>query len=346
VIRQICLSCYKTVELPDDTAGKDAPCPNCGKAISVPAKYSAGVAEGGGLSSAPAAAPAPTVPTTASPGLKPGVPPMSDPSAPPGLRAETSSPPPPLAPTAEGGATHGFGVALDPRWLDWVPAACVVLAFFLSFFPWAEMKLGGYTVMTQNGWGALFGSVGDPVLPGGEEWKKLEKGLSGTAEEERYKAAVLRGDLLLLPYLLLLAVMVLLFAAERVIRDPAAFPATARLTFLPPLWKWRLVLLGGLAALALLLLWLQAFQGLGLQKAIDSYARFEVKERLAGTLTETEKREAWVKAGQEANKYPVQQSFWLNLLLTLHAVAVVAVAGRFWLAGREAKPLPRLDVKW
>jgi hypothetical protein len=271
---------------------------------------------------------------------------MSDPSAPPGLKTETLPPPPPPAPPAAG-PTRGFGLALDPKWLDWVPVGCALLAFVLTFFPWAEMKLGGYTVMTQNGWEAVFAGKGD-FTPAGEDWKKLDAGLAGKAEDERYKAAVLKGDwLVLLPYLLLVILLVLVAAAERVIRDPAAFPLTAKMTFLPPLWKWRLVVLGGLAVLTFLLLWFQAFQGFGLQRSLDTFAQADFKEKLADKPTDAEKRELWIKIGQTAGLFPVKQTSWLTLLLVLHATAVVALAGRFWLSGREAgKPLPRLDVKW
>ncbi len=349
MIRQICLSCYKTVELPDDTAGREAPCPSCGKAISVPAKYTAGVAEGGGLSAGTSPPPVPFTPPTPpapSPGPKPGASPMSDPSVPPGLKAETLPPPPPPA----DGPNRGVGFAFDPRWLDWVPVACVLLAFVLTFFPWAEMKLGGYTVMSQNGWEAMFAGKGD-YTPAGDEWKKLDAGLAGKAEDDKSKAAVLKSDwLFLLPYLLLLVLLVLLLAAERVVRDPAVFPPTSSMTFLPPLWKWRLVVFGGLAVLAFLILWFQAFSGFSLQRAVSSFAYYEYNQELAkgptAGPTDSQKRELAIQGGQTAGRFAVHQTLWLNLLLVLHAMAVVALAARFWLAGRENKPLPRLEMKW
>lgn len=269
---------------------------------------------------------------------------MSDPLAPPGLKTETLPPPPPPFPTD--GSARGFGFAFDPKWLDWVPAGCLLLAFVLTFFPWSEMKLGGYTVMTQNGWEAMYAGKGDNT-PSGDEWKKLDAGLAGKAEDDKYKAAALRSDwLLLLPYLLLLTLLVLLAAAERVVRDPATFPATAGLTFLPPLWKWRLVVIGGLAVLTFLILWFQAFSGFSLQRAISSFAYFEYNQELAKGPTDSQKRELAIQGGQTAGRYAVHQTIWLNLLLVLHAVAVVALAARFWIDSRGAKPLPRLDVRW
>lgn len=267
----------------------------------------------------------------------------SDPSAPPGLKTESLPPSPP--PPADG-LTRGFGFAVSPVWLDWVPVACVLLAFFLTFFPWVEMKLGGYTVMGQNGWGTLFASVGDPTVPKTAEWEKLDKGLAGVGEDDRYKAATLRSDWLILFYLLLLILLVVLFAAERVVRDPATFPATASMTFLPPLWKWRLVAFGGLAVLTFLILWVQAFQGFGLQKSINSFAYYEYNLKQAELSTNTARRDLAISGGQTAGQYAVHQTLWLNLLLVLHAAAVVALAGRFWLDSRGAKPLPRLDARW
>ena len=43
-MRLICPHCMSGVTVPDDTAGKDATCPNCGKSFPTPARYSAAVA--------------------------------------------------------------------------------------------------------------------------------------------------------------------------------------------------------------------------------------------------------------------------------------------------------------
>lgn len=349
MIRQICLSCYKTVELPDDTAGQDTPCPNCGKVISVPAKYAAGVAAGGGLAAAPPVPPAPPIPPP--PGTRFGAPPMSsDPSAPPGLKSEVLSPPPVTGPPADG-LTRGFGVALDPKWLDWVPAGCVLLAFLLAFFPWAEMKLGGYTVMSQNGWDAFFGgkSYNPPVNPPGgadavKQWEELDNKLSGRMDD---KSFMIRTNWLIVLYVLLLLGTVILFVVERVVRDPAAIPALANQQWLPGVWKWRLVFLGGLAVLLFALLAFQSVAGFGLQQSIDVVAKQKFQKELnEPNPTDTQYRSTLIAVGQEAGKYPVTQTLWLRLLLLLHGLAVVAMAARFWLASREAKPLPRADVRW
>lgn len=345
MIRQICLSCYKTVELPDDTAGKDAPCPNCGKTIAVPPKYAAGVADGGGLSAAPPSPPAP------SPGTRSGAPPMSsDPSAPPGLKPELPAVPPGAAPPADG-LTRGFGVALDPKWLDWVPAGCILLAFVLAFFPWAEMRLGGYTVMSQNGWDAFFGgkAYNPPVNPPGgadavRQWEELDNKLSGRVDD---KGFMIRTNWLIVLYVLLLLATVILFVVERVVRDPAAIPPLANQKWLPGVWKWRLVFLGGLAVLLFALIAIESVAGFGLQKSMDVVAKQNYQKELGEpNPTDTQYRSTLIAVGQEAGRYPVTQTVWLRLLLALHGLAVVAMAARFWLASRDAKPHPRADVRW
>lgn len=351
MIRQICLSCYKTVELPDDTAGKETPCPNCGKTISVPPKYAAGVAEGGGLASAPPVPPTstlPPLPPPPTPGPRSGAPPMTDPTVPPGLKSDALPPMPPPPPPA-GGLTRGFGVSLNPLWLDWVPAACLLLAFVLTFFPWDSMTLGGHSVMAQTGWDTMFGgkAYNPPLNPPGEvtakQWDDLDEKLSGSGED---KSVPVRTDWLIVLYLLLLLGLVVLFAAERVVRDPAKFPPLAGQKWLPPIWKWRLAVLGALAVLAFAVLWFQAIQGFGLQQSVRKIAEAKYQPVQKENGRDTQVRSRDIAVAQELGKFPVTQTIWLKLLLVLHAVAVVALAARFWLDLRDNKPHPRLDVRW
>ncbi|MBM3983136.1 MAG: thioredoxin, partial [Planctomycetes bacterium] len=53
-MRLICPHCMSGVSVPDDAAGKDAPCPSCGRSFPTPARYAPEVA--------PAPAPAPVPP--------------------------------------------------------------------------------------------------------------------------------------------------------------------------------------------------------------------------------------------------------------------------------------------
>ncbi|MDB5307570.1 MAG: hypothetical protein JWO38_1772, partial [Gemmataceae bacterium] len=44
MIKLLCPNCMKTVSVPDDAAGKETSCPECGKPFAVPARYNPVVA--------------------------------------------------------------------------------------------------------------------------------------------------------------------------------------------------------------------------------------------------------------------------------------------------------------
>ncbi len=364
MIRQVCSQCFKTVELPDTAAGQTVPCPKCDKPLSVAAAYTPGVAAGGGLAAAPLVPPTPTP----RPGAKP---PMTEPPAPPpGFKTEPPAPgaaAPPTTPAADpaAGYARGFALPFKAGWLDWVPAGCILLAFVLTFFPWAEMKLGGYTILNQSGWEAAFGGKGGSVPekearvesvkdgdktvtgPTADTWTEFDKAI--TPKNGEQKATALQGNLMLIFYLLpLLLLAVVLFAAERVITDPAKFKLpTVVAGFLNKLWPWRLAVLGALAAVLLLLVWVSAMQGYGLQHSANAYAKGKYQKQLDdANLSDNEKRAVWVAFGQEQGKYPVTPTLWLRLVLVLHGVAVLAILARFWQATRGTKPPPRLAAQW
>jgi DNA-directed RNA polymerase subunit RPC12/RpoP len=349
MIRQICLTCYKMTELSDDAAGREVACPHCGKPIAVPAKYNPGVADGGGL--APTAAPGephrvPTDPTPA-PGAKPmssdpfvpppGVTPPPAPLPPPGTVAPAATPP---GSAAEHG---GFGFTLNPAWLAWVPLGCLLAAFVLSFFTWAKLAPGGYTVLTQNGWEAAFGGH-DGAIPSGDdvrepnvkEWKDLEASF-----ETRLKT-----DLLVMPYILLLLPVVALAVIERVV-NPATTTLPGPLMWIPQVWPYLLYILGGLTLLLLLLVGFASLRGFGIERATREVAEVRYKEKLDAGPTGSELRKVNILVGQETAKFGPRQSAWLNLLLVFHVLAVLALAARLWLNARgPTRSLPRVGVTW
>lgn len=344
MIRQICLNCYKMTELPDDAAGREVTCPHCQKPITVPAKYTPGVAAGGGLSPVP---PSPSVPTpppgsqpmssdpTAPPGASPVAPPQLPPPAPqppPGTVIPGATPPPPS------GDRSGFGLTLNPSWLVWVPATCFVLAFILSFFPWVRMSLGGYTVLTQHGWDSFSGDTSGSI-PSGDAWKKFDNDLHG-------KDGKLSSDGLIIPYILLLLVTVALAVIERIVKNPNANTLPGPLKWLPSVWPKFLYILVGLSVLLLILIGIQSLRGFGLQHAVQAIARTKFEEKLAANPTGSELRQVWIDVGQEAGKYPVYQTGWLSLLLVVHLVAVLAYLARLWLNARGNKPYPRIGLTW
>lgn len=341
MIRQICLSCYKMTELPDTAAGTRVDCPQCGKPIDVPAKYTPGVAAGGGVggvtppadvySVQPAAdRPAPPFgakPMSSLPPSDPAVSPM--PAPPPGVAVPPPPPPPP------GEYARSCWLPVKPAWVAWVPLGCLTAAFVLSFFPWAKFAPGGYAVITQNGWEAFGGGFWDNI-PDVNEWKELEKSLTEKV----------RADLFILPYLLLLLPTLALAVAERVLKNPTAQQLPGPLMWLPQVWPYLLYLLGGLSLLLLLLLAFASLRGFAVERAVHDLAAAKYEKELAINTSGSDLRKTSILVGQEVARYAPKQTVWLNLLLLAHVLAVVALLARIWLNTRGDRPAPRVGVQW
>ena len=340
MIRQMCPHCYAMNDLPDDAAGTERPCGKCGKAIAVPANYTPGVSAGGGVTPVPPAdtyrvQPAsPPPPAPAATGAKPM---SSDPSAPPGLNLPPQPQPPSLGgvtPPPSADEHGGVGITLSPTWLVWVPLGCLVGAFFLSFFPWAKLAPAGYTVLTQNGWDSLFGWHSGTV-PEIKEWKDIESSLD----------ARLKTDIFILPYLLFLLPTLALAALERgatLLRQPLP----PLLLWVPKVMPYMLYILGGLSLFLLVLLAFASLRGFGLERVPLEVARGDFDKQLAENPTGTERRKLDIQIGQTAAKYAPAQTVWVNLLLLLHVLAVVAILARLWLNTRGDRPPPRLGLTW
>jgi hypothetical protein len=113
-----CPHCSKRVTVPDDKSGQVMSCPLCSKQFMAP-------------SLAPPPAPPPPPPPVPLPPVSsvPVQPPPQPAPLPP-------SPQPPAPPLPPGDYTRTFTLRLREDWLAFVPAACVVLIFILSFFNW------------------------------------------------------------------------------------------------------------------------------------------------------------------------------------------------------------------
>src|SRR5262245_50726978 len=138
-MKLICPHCLRSVTVPEDAAGKETPCPECGKSFPAPARYNPVVAA---PPAAPPVAPAPT-PVPASP-----------PAAPPGL-VPTALAPPAAAVTTETAPpayTRSFAIVLSPRVVAWLPAVCLTLALLLTFLSWVGSYFGDNPVYSQGPW--------------------------------------------------------------------------------------------------------------------------------------------------------------------------------------------------
>jgi hypothetical protein len=122
-----CPHCSRRVTVPDSNAGQVTSCPLCAKQFMTPS-----------LAPAPTAAPppVPSLPQTEdaySMGPPPPAPPPMTQTAPPPKKPAAASEPPPPPP---GDYTRSFAFQLSGKLLAFVPMACLVVIFFLSFFSW------------------------------------------------------------------------------------------------------------------------------------------------------------------------------------------------------------------
>jgi hypothetical protein len=124
-----CPHCTRRVTVPDEKAGQVVNCPLCAKQFMTP---SLAPVNPPAPKPSPAAVVTPTVPSfTVPPSSSPmAVPPTPAPSMP------TPAPTPPVPPPPPGDYTRSHTLHLRGEWLPFVPPACMVLIFFLSFFSW------------------------------------------------------------------------------------------------------------------------------------------------------------------------------------------------------------------
>src|ERR1051325_4982458 len=131
-----CPHCTRRVTVPDDKAGLIVNCPLCMKQFMTPSLVSATPPAPKPPPPPPpppsSSAPAPTYgasPPTVSSDAKTEPWPAPSPSQP-------AAPPPP--PPPPGDYTRSFALHLRGKWLAFVPLACLVLIFVLTFLPWHQ----------------------------------------------------------------------------------------------------------------------------------------------------------------------------------------------------------------
>ena len=205
--------------------------------------------------------------------------------------------------------------------------------FILLFFSWNGLYPGGYGVYTQNGWQAIGGWFhSDPA--GNEELGELDKHL---------KENIHASWLVLLFILLLLASLVL------AIGSMAAPHVRAKLhPQLQPLLQWSAALVSLFSLVALILLILQLFVGLGLENAAQRYVdnKPDVKDRHDRVKTPEENEKYLIYRGEQLGALQVRRTTWLCLEVILNIIALIGAALEFWLSRRGNRPLPRIELQW
>jgi hypothetical protein len=343
-MKLICPHCMKSVPVPDDFTGREVTCPSCEKSFEAPARYTPAVL--------PDPAPAPPIPTPSPPPEPPKMtpePPPAPPAPPPPPPGYAPPPVPPPAPAAEAqplppiptGYTRARGFTISPTVVGWVPLVCLVSILVLTMFTWVGMYFAGQPVLSQGAWRAMFGTVHQDrellllVPPEKKAWLDQMRGKNDWA--------------LMLPYLGAVIVATILAGADRFFgRAPDPYRWPPPLKWVPEkLWPYRSAIVGSLAALALLLLVVQMSRGFGMERAIHQ----SVDERFAAQWEEAagsaQKRfEVEILKERELATFQLQRTTWLELVVVLHVLALLAIAGKFLLDRRGDKPSPRVVFQY
>lgn len=315
MIRQMCVQCGALNSVPEAAVGTKVPCTKCGAILDIPAAYVPIVAADGGVPTAPEI-PKPTEP-------------IVPPAPPPGLNMVSLNPQP-IPPAPATTENIKCSLRLNPLWLDWVPAAAITLAFLCTFFFWVGSYPGGTRVYAQNGWLALIGDVSVNALP-----EKL-------IDDEKEIEANLRGNRWLIAYFPALFAALGLFWIERFVKNPTQSSVPGPLAWLPDNWPKRFALLTGLSLILLLLIAVQSWRGYGLENAIRTKVNTQFAEMESQADTTPKRQTVAVLKGRELARYELHGTTPLDVAIFAHALAFAAMAGRWWLHHRGAKPLPSI----
>ncbi len=325
-MRLICPHCMSGVTVSDDTAGKEATCPNCGKQFPTPARYSAAV-----VPEVPASAP-PLPEVAPMPTTVPPVPPTPPGFVPPATVAPSGFLPPTIVGSAEVpvvvGYTRSRGITISPQVVSWLPAVLLLFAMVFTFFPWVGSYAGGSAVYSQRPWGAMFGAVSRNF--------GLEKAVTIPAG---WLDKVRSDWELMVPYLLLLILATALAWADRGLHafDPRNIPPLAKV------WPHRQTVICTLAVFAFALAFLQVTNGFGMERAIRKQVAedFAAKREQAANSPSANDRIEY-EVGQAYGQFNLERTTWMYLALLFNLFAVFGVIARLILDRRGNKPPPKI----
>ena len=249
----LCPSCQKMLTVPDQYAGTKMKCPLCSAAFTAPSLPSHASTPTGPGPFPPPSPPAPSVPL------------------PPPMSSDRTTPP--SLPTGE--YRRRVGLSLNPRVIQWIAPAALVLVFLLQlFFSWVGMYPGGHPVAAQGAWTSAFGYYSSAIDP---LWQKLPEVNHAvpavTLQEKRddgklYDVWPEWNPLMVLYLLLFLAALVVVVVV-------ALLPLIT--LKLPPIvdqlkpWRWPIA--AAVALVPFLVLTLQLLLNFGLESACGATSK-------------------------------------------------------------------------
>jgi hypothetical protein len=255
----------------------------------------------------------------------------------PAVEEHAHEPPPPNpsrapSPMPPGDYTRTWTVWFSPRILQWVPAAAVVLVFFLQFFSWLGYYPGEVACDTQSAYGAAFGylSYEDAELKNESPFRND----AAPAAAPRVSFFTLFYWLLFIPTLVItVGVAVLPFVQVKL---P---PAVENL--LP--WRW------GIIALLNVVLFFFLILQLLLNFSFETQVKEWVDKKMEANKAEMEKKkvsknskEIEVERGRLLE--PLQRKWPLTLTVLLHLLALATAGFVYWMGKQEGRPMPKLEL--
>jgi hypothetical protein len=321
-MRQICPNCQQSVTVADSDAGKTVPCPACQQPFAIPALFAAQVFE------PPPAPPAPTSPPAAPPKSSEAAPPTS--TEPP-VNSEAAAVPPIVAlPVTPEGYRKLCSIALSRVVCHWLAPICLTFCFFLTFFNWVGSYPAGYAAYTQNGWQALIADLSvDPV-------SEKEMKMGGPLNQW------LRSSWWLLPYMILLIVGVVLAWSEPLMkRTKLKFPPVVE-----GMLRLRPALVAACAGITLFFILVQCAAGFGVDRALNQMVQDKFKDVRTDAKTPEEIQRVEMQMAEVTGSFHMRTTIWLKLLIALHILALLAVAGETLLIHRGDKPPPRIGIMY
>jgi hypothetical protein len=305
----ICPHCQQKITVADSLGGQTTNCPRCSGPFTAPLLPPSMSSGGHGSAHGVEAGP---------PGYGSTFAAESEPSA-----ASAAG----QQPLPAGGIAARRGIILQSNVVRWIAPACLVLNFFLFFFPWVGVYIGG----------TVFGGTMLARQSGGG----IAFGLSPVRQDEKFLSSLTStsGDALLVLYFLVLLVgFVVSVGLAAIAFGPEDFRRKLPPS-LPQILVWRTMAIAGIAALA--------FFFVELHHLFMSFSIESLAQASAPAVFRDVREAAKGPELADALFAPlVQRTGWFSLVVSLNWLALLGALTDLWLERRGQRPPPRLLLEW